>query len=116
TRSIASWSSTARASATRRAAWTMCPAARSQGWISGSAAPTSSTPAWRRRTEWGTPRLSWVGAEQGGECPVGDQRADPVEIRARRPVVLERPDVLADDRQGDAGAARGRPAAKVEGL
>src|SRR4051794_31612992 len=37
-----------------------CPAARSQGWTSGSIAPTRSTPAWRRRTnpERDTVRLS----------------------------------------------------------
>src|SRR4051812_10804439 len=43
------------------------PAARSHGWTSGSIAPTSSTPAWRRRTnpERDTDRLSpgwgWAG-------------------------------------------------------
>ena len=50
TRSTGSSSSAAPAASARRTARGACPAARNQDWISGSAAPTTNTPACRRRT------------------------------------------------------------------
>ena len=87
-------------SLTSRTARTAWPAARTHGWISGSARPTTSTPACRRLTdpEWGTLKR-YLRSRAGVERRGGGRRGSGA-AADRRPVPRARARVAAAVRRG----------------